>query len=72
MKFSIPLIRTLCLMAISGSVGADQVLPTPPELASGYRSGLQPVHASRHMVAAANPLASEAGRAMLRLKRQCD
>ena len=66
MKRSMPLMGALCLLAASGWAGADQVLPAPPELASGYRSGLQPVHASRHMVAAANPLASEAGRAMLR------
>ncbi|MEN5139707.1 gamma-glutamyltransferase [Pseudomonas juntendi] len=66
MKFSTPLMSALCLLASSGWACADQVLPAPPELASGYRSGLQPVHASRHMVAAANPLASEAGRAMLR------
>ncbi len=66
MRVSTALITTLCLATASGGTWADQVLPTPPELESGYRSGLQPVHASRHMVAAANPLASEAGRAMLR------
>lgn len=66
MKFSTPLMGALCLVAASGWACADQVLPAPPELASGYRTGLQPVHASRHMAAAANPLASEAGRAMLR------
>ncbi len=65
MTFSTPLMSALCLLA-SGWAFADQVLPAPPELASGYRSGLQPVHASRHMAAAANPLASEAGRTMLR------
>ena len=66
MIFSTPLMGALCLVAASGWACADQVLPAPPELASGYRTGLQPVHASRHMAAAANPLASEAGRAMLR------
>ncbi|MGK0151519.1 MULTISPECIES: gamma-glutamyltransferase [Pseudomonas] len=66
MTFSSPLMGALCLVAASGWACADQVLPAPPELASGYRTGLQPVHASRHMAAAANPLASEAGRAMLR------
>ncbi|TFW35312.1 gamma-glutamyltransferase [Pseudomonas putida] len=66
MKYPTPLIGALCLLVTSNWAGADQVLPAPPELASGYRSGLQPVPASRHMVAAANPLASEAGRAMLR------
>ncbi|MBF8709763.1 gamma-glutamyltransferase [Pseudomonas putida] len=66
MTFSSPLMGALCLIAASGWACADQVLPAPPELASGYRTGLQPVHANRHMAAAANPLASEAGRAMLR------
>jgi gamma-glutamyltranspeptidase/glutathione hydrolase len=41
-------------------------LPTAPESASGYRTDLQTRHASRHMAAAANPLAAEAGREMLR------
>ncbi|AYG44824.1 gamma-glutamyltransferase [Pseudomonas sp. Leaf58] len=66
MKSPAPLMGALCLLVASGWAGADQLLPAPPELASGYRSGLQPVHASRHMAAAANPLASAAGRAMLR------
>ncbi|MFJ4348964.1 gamma-glutamyltransferase [Pseudomonas sp. NPDC089401] len=67
MTFPIRLFGVLCLACAGNLAWADQVLlPTPPELESGYRSGLQPVHASRHMVAAANPLASEAGRAMLR------
>lgn len=60
------LIAALSLATTAGPAWADQVLPPPPELQSGYRSALQPVHASRHMAAAANPLASEAGRAMLR------
>lgn len=41
-------------------------LPTAPESASGYRADLQTRHASSHMAAAANPLAAEAGREMLR------
>jgi gamma-glutamyltranspeptidase/glutathione hydrolase len=41
-------------------------LPVAPESASGYRTDLQTRHASRHMAAAANPLAAEAGREMLR------
>ena len=41
-------------------------LPLPPESASGYRSDLQTRYATRHMAAAANPLAAEAGREMLR------
>ncbi|MBC3373611.1 gamma-glutamyltransferase [Pseudomonas sp. SWRI92] len=41
-------------------------LPSAPEIASGYRTDLQTRHADRHMAAAANPLAAEAGREMLR------
>ncbi|MFP3890328.1 gamma-glutamyltransferase [uncultured Ralstonia sp.] len=41
-------------------------LPPPPEVASGYRSGMTTVYAENHMAAAANPLAAEAGRRMLR------
>jgi gamma-glutamyltranspeptidase/glutathione hydrolase len=41
-------------------------LPAAPEVASGYRSGMTTVYAQRHMAAAANPLASEAGRQILR------
>lgn len=40
-------------------------LPPPPEIASGYRTGMVAVHAQRHMAAAANPLATAAGQAML-------
>ncbi len=40
--------------------------PPAPELGSGYRSALTTRHAERHMAAAANPLAAEAGREMLR------
>ena len=41
-------------------------LPVAPEITSGYRTHLQTRHASKHMAAAANPLAAEAGREMLR------
>ncbi|OPA94025.1 gamma-glutamyltransferase [Pseudomonas fluorescens] len=40
--------------------------PPAPELGSGYRTDLTTQHATRHMAAAANPLAAEAGREMLR------
>ncbi len=40
--------------------------PPAPELGSGYRTDLATQHATRHMAAAANPLAAEAGREMLR------
>jgi gamma-glutamyltranspeptidase/glutathione hydrolase len=42
-------------------------LPVAPEVASGYRTDLLTQHAAKHMAAAANPLAAEAGREMLRL-----
>ncbi|MNZ31795.1 Gamma-glutamyltranspeptidase precursor [compost metagenome] len=41
-------------------------LPLAPESASGFRTDLQTQHAEKYMAAAANPLAAEAGRAMLR------
>jgi gamma-glutamyltranspeptidase/glutathione hydrolase len=41
-------------------------MPLAPEAASGFRTDLQTRHASKHMAAAANPLAAEAGREMLR------
>ena len=41
-------------------------LPPAPEISSGFRSDMIPVHATRHMAAAANPLATAAGQQMLR------
>ncbi|CAD6560154.1 Glutathione hydrolase proenzyme [Paraburkholderia kirstenboschensis] len=40
--------------------------PAAPEVSSGYRTGMATVYAGRHMAAAANPLATEAGRQILR------
>ena len=54
---------TLALAACHAPVNE---LPPAPERGSGYRSDLSPRHAERHMAAAANPLAAEAGREMLR------
>ncbi|MDF3835579.1 gamma-glutamyltransferase [Cupriavidus basilensis] len=45
---------------------AASVLPAAPEVASGYRQGLATAYADQHMAAAANPLATEAGRTILR------
>jgi gamma-glutamyltranspeptidase/glutathione hydrolase len=53
----------LALVACHTSVNEP---PPAPELGSGYRTDLSPRHAERHMAAAANPLAAEAGREMLR------
>jgi gamma-glutamyltranspeptidase/glutathione hydrolase len=44
----------------------SSTLPLAPEAASGYRTDLHTRYASKHMAAAANPLAAEAGREMLR------
>ena len=64
-------LSVLALIATSLTLGACNVpptstLPLAPESASGYRSDLQTRYATRHMAAAANPLAAEAGREMLR------
>ncbi|MGO0707473.1 gamma-glutamyltransferase [Pseudomonas paracarnis] len=54
---------TLALTACHTPVNEQ---PPAPELGSGYRTDLSTRHAERHMAAAANPLAAEAGREMLR------
>ncbi|UWF48470.1 gamma-glutamyltransferase [Pseudomonas sp. N3-W] len=58
----------LTLAACNAPPSAPSVssLPMAPELASGYRTDLHTQYASKHMAAAANPLAAEAGREMLR------
>ncbi|MDR6916474.1 gamma-glutamyltranspeptidase/glutathione hydrolase [Pseudomonas sp. 3296] len=58
------IVATLTLTACNAP--PTSTLPVAPESASGYRTDLQTRHASRHMAAAANPLAAEAGREMLR------
>jgi gamma-glutamyltranspeptidase/glutathione hydrolase len=58
------IVATLTLTACNAP--PTSTLPVAPENASGYRTDLQTRHASRHMAAAANPLAAEAGREMLR------
>lgn len=62
------IVSTLVLVACNAPPASTSVraLPTAPEVASGYRSDLRTQHASRHMAAAANPLAAAAGREMLR------
>nr|WP_314482601.1 gamma-glutamyltransferase [uncultured Pseudomonas sp.] len=59
-------VSTLCLSLTCAAASARQAVPVAPEAGSGYRAGLQPVAANRHMAAAANPLASQAGRTILR------
>nr|WP_306491507.1 gamma-glutamyltransferase [Pseudomonas sp. W4I3] len=53
-------------LALAGCHTAINDQPPAPELGSGYRTDLTTRHAERHMAAAANPLAAEAGREMLR------
>ena len=53
-------------LALAGCHTPVNEQPPAPELGSGYRTDLPPRHAERHMAAAANPLAAEAGREMLR------
>ncbi|MGF0241030.1 gamma-glutamyltransferase [Rhodococcus sp. IEGM1300] len=48
------------------SAPPSSTLPVAPEAASGFRTDLQTKHASKHMAAAANPLAAAAGRDILR------
>lgn len=62
---ALSLIATALALA-SCSAPPSSTLPLAPESASGYRSDLQTRHATKHMAAAANPLAAEAGREMLR------
>lgn len=53
-------------LALVGCQAPVNEQPPAPELGSGYRTDLTTRHAARHMAAAANPLAAEAGREMLR------
>lgn len=59
-----PLFLSLTLAACSHS--GETSLPVAPEAGSGYRPGLTASEATRQMAAAANPLAAEAGREILR------
>ncbi|WP_433769005.1 gamma-glutamyltransferase [Pseudomonas putida] len=71
-RFRLPalslIVAALTLAACNAPPSSPSVstLPLAPENASGFRTDLQTRHASRHMAAAANPLAAEAGREMLR------
>ncbi|MCY1263732.1 gamma-glutamyltransferase [Pseudomonas jessenii] len=62
---------TLVLLASALTLAACHnasvpTLPLAPESASGFRTDLKTQHAEKFMAAAANPLAAEAGREMLR------
>jgi gamma-glutamyltranspeptidase/glutathione hydrolase len=59
-------IAALCGAVLLAACASAPERPSAPEAASGFRPGLQSTTAQRHMAAAANPLAAEAGREMLR------
>lgn len=63
-RLHLSLIATALTLAACHAPLTEQ--PPAPELGSGYRSDLTTRHAERHMAAAANPLAAQAGREMLR------
>ncbi|NWB53592.1 gamma-glutamyltransferase [Pseudomonas sp. F8002] len=62
---TLSLITAALTLAACHSATAPE-LPPAPELGSGYRTDMSPRNAERHMAAAANPLAAEAGREILR------
>ncbi|NWC93796.1 MULTISPECIES: gamma-glutamyltransferase [unclassified Pseudomonas] len=62
---TLSLITVALTLAACHSATAPE-LPPAPELGSGYRTDMSARHAERHMAAAANPLAAEAGREILR------
>ncbi|WP_017478623.1 gamma-glutamyltransferase [Pseudomonas sp. PAMC 26793] len=62
---TLSLITAALTLAACHSATAPE-LPPAPELGSGYRTDMNTRHAERHMAAAANPLAAEAGREILR------
>jgi len=59
-------LATLCTALLLAACAAAPDRPPAPEAATGFRPGLQTTTAARHMAAAANPLATEAGREILR------
>lgn len=72
-KYLVHVIGFTALSALIAGCGTDArpqqrraELPPAPEISSGYRLGMAPVHAKHHMAAAANPLATAAGQEMLR------
>ncbi|MEX3773841.1 gamma-glutamyltransferase [Pseudomonas sp. MYb118] len=65
-RFRLSALSLLAVTLTACNAPPASTLPIAPEAASGFRTDLQTRHATRHMAAAANPLAAEAGRAMLR------
>jgi gamma-glutamyltranspeptidase/glutathione hydrolase len=56
----------VCLALLLAACASAPDRADAPEAASGFRVGLSTASANRHMAAAANPLATEAGREILR------
>jgi gamma-glutamyltranspeptidase / glutathione hydrolase len=61
-----PGLGTLAAAALLVACGTQSDRPSQPEIPSVFRVGLNSVTASKHMAASANPLATEAGREILR------
>jgi gamma-glutamyltranspeptidase/glutathione hydrolase len=59
-------LAALCAGLLLAACAAAPDRPAAPEAPSGLREGLRTATATRHMAAAANPLATEAGREILR------
>jgi len=59
-------LAALCAALLLAACASAPDRPLAPEAASGFRAGLQAKTATRHIAAAANPLATEAGREILR------
>src|SRR5690606_3306475 len=59
--------RALAALLLAACTTAQEAPPpAEPEIATGFRAGVGTAVATRHMAAAANPLAAEAGREILR------
>jgi gamma-glutamyltranspeptidase/glutathione hydrolase len=63
---SVAAVAATLSLALAGCKSAPTAAPSQPEAASGFRVGLNAITATKHMAAAANPLATEAGREILR------
>jgi gamma-glutamyltranspeptidase/glutathione hydrolase len=59
-------VGTIAVAALLAACATQSDRPSQPEASSAFRVGLNSVTASKHMAASANPLATEAGREILR------
>ncbi|MFY0729273.1 gamma-glutamyltransferase [Pseudomonas sp. NFX15] len=65
-RYRLPALGLIALALAACNNASVPTLPLAPESASGFRTDLRTQHAQKYMAAAANPLAAEAGREMLR------